>query len=52
MQSPPQPLNGLLSADATGFVCLYADLGFVCFLKRLRHEDVVVLGQFCVELVT
>ena len=52
MQSPPQPLNGLLSADATGFVCLYADLGFVCFLKGLRHEDIVVLGQFCVEVIT
>ena len=24
--------SGVLSTDATGFVCLYADLGFVCFL--------------------
>ena len=44
--------SGVLSADATGFVYLYADLGFVCFLKGLLLENIVVLGQFCAELIT
>ena len=45
MQSLAQPLNCLLSADATG-------LGFVYFLKGLRHEYITVVGQFCAELIT
>ena len=52
MQSPAQPSNCLLSADATGFICLYAGLGFVYSIKGLGHEDGVVLGQFCAELIT
>ena len=52
MQSPAQPLNCLLSADATGFVYLYAGLGFVYSIKGLSLQDVVVLGQFCAELIT
>jgi len=52
MQSPAQPLNCLLSADATGSVYLYAGLGFVYFIKGLRHEYITVVGQFCAELIT